>query len=98
MTTPSTSTNTGVRPLETNALGVQRFREDRPSKSEFVTIPYWESVEAMSRFAGDDPTRIHHLERDPEFLIEPLESVRILIIVASSGRFTTDAEDGRVIP
>jgi hypothetical protein len=25
---------------------------------------------AMSRFAGDDPRRIHHLARDAEFLIE----------------------------
>jgi len=38
--------------------------------TEFVTISYWESVEAMSRFAGPDPRRIHNLERDPEFLIE----------------------------
>lgn len=30
----------------------------------------WESVEAMSRFTGGDPTRIHHLDRDAEFLIE----------------------------
>ena len=35
-----------------------------------MTISYWESREAMSSFTGDDPTRIHHLERDAEFLIE----------------------------
>lgn len=92
MTTPSTPTNTGVRPLEIKALGVQMFREDRPSESELVTISYWESVESMSRFAGEDPTRIHHLERDPEFLIELPESVQILTILSSSGRTTTDAE------
>lgn len=68
------------------------FREDRPSESEFVTISYWESVESMSRFAGEDPTRIHHLERDPEFLIELPESVQILTILSSSGRTTTDDE------
>ena len=38
-------------------------------ESEFVTISYWESVEAISRFAGDDPRHIHHLERDAEFLV-----------------------------
>src|SRR3546814_5888155 len=52
------------------------LREDRADESEFVTISYWESVEAMSRFAGDDPRRIHHLERDPEFLIELPEGVQ----------------------
>ncbi len=38
------------------ALGVQNFREDRESETEFVTISYWPSIEAMSSFAGSDPT------------------------------------------
>jgi hypothetical protein len=76
----------GIRPLEEKALGVQLLREDRPDESEFVTISYWESVEAMSRFAGPDPRRIHHLERDPEFLIELPSGVQVLELVASSGR------------
>jgi hypothetical protein len=76
----------GIRPLEEKALGVQLFREDRDTESEFVTISYWESVEAMSRFAGDDPRRIHHLPRDAEFLIEMPNNVQILDIVTSHGR------------
>lgn len=83
---------TGIKPLEEKALGVQMFREDRETESEFVTISYWESVPAMSRFAGDDPSRIHHLERDSEFLIELPHSVQILDIVASSGRCTAGSE------
>ena len=51
-----------------------------------MTISYWESVEAMSRFAGPDPRRIHHLERDPEFLIELPSGVQVLDIAAASGR------------
>lgn len=76
----------GIRPLEEKALGVQLFREDRPGESEFVTISYWESVEAMSRFAGSDPRRIHHLERDAEYLIELPDGVQVLDIVSSVGR------------
>jgi hypothetical protein len=76
----------GIKPLEEKALGVHLFREDRRTDSEFVTISYWESVEAMSRFAGDDPRRIHHLERDREFLIELPQAVQVLDIVASHGR------------
>jgi heme-degrading monooxygenase HmoA len=76
----------GIKPLAENALGVQMLREDRDGESEFVTISYWESVEAMSRFAGDDPRRIHHLKRDAEFLIELPRSVQILDIVASIGQ------------
>jgi heme-degrading monooxygenase HmoA len=75
----------GIRPLEEQALGVEMLREDRPQESEFVTISYWESIEAMSRFAGKDPRRIHHLERDAEFLIELPKQVQILDIVASHG-------------
>ena len=75
----------GIKPLVEKALGVQMLREDRAGESEFVTISYWESVEAMSRFAGDDPRRIHHLERDAEFLIELPSGVQVLDIVASHG-------------
>jgi hypothetical protein len=75
----------GIKPLEEKALGVQQLREDRADDSEFVTISYWENVDAMSRFAGKDPRRIHHLERDPEFLIELPQSVQVLEISTSFG-------------
>jgi heme-degrading monooxygenase HmoA len=75
----------GIKPLIDKALGVQYFREDRETETEFVTVSYWESIEAMSRFAGSDPTRIHHLPRDPEFLIEVPDRVQILMIRASHG-------------
>jgi hypothetical protein len=51
------------------------------------SLSYWESVEAMSRFAGKDPRRIHHLPRDPEFLIELPQSVQVLEIAASKNMF-----------
>lgn len=79
----------GVKPLMEKALGVQTFREDRDSESEFITISYWESVEAMSVFAGSDPTRIHHLDRDPEFLIELPKDVQIVRLLVSHGNVGT---------
>jgi heme-degrading monooxygenase HmoA len=75
----------GIVPLVEKALGVQTFREDRETESEFMTISYWESMEAMTSFAGDDPTAIHHLPRDEEFLIELPKSVQILRLVSSDG-------------
>jgi heme-degrading monooxygenase HmoA len=76
----------GIRPLGERALGVQQLRQDRDEDTEFVTISYWASIEAMATFAGrDDPTRIHHLERDAEFLLELPESVQIMDITVSSG-------------
>jgi heme-degrading monooxygenase HmoA len=76
----------GFMPLAEKAMGAQMFREDRADESEFVTISYWESVEAMSRFAGDDPRRIHHLPRDAEYLIELPDGVQVLDFVASEGK------------
>ena len=76
----------GVKPLIEKALGVQCFREDRADEVEFITISYWESVEAMSRFAGPDPHRIHHLPRDADFLIELPTSVQVLRIRHSHGQ------------
>lgn len=64
---------------------MQSLREDRADESEFITISYWESVEAMARFTGSDPRKVHHLDRDAEFLIELPTSVQVLEIVASSG-------------
>jgi heme-degrading monooxygenase HmoA len=79
----------GIRPLEEKALGVEQLREDRESETEFVTISYWESVEAMSRFAGKDPRKIHHLPRDPEFLIEVPTGVQVLQITTRRGKIFT---------
>jgi hypothetical protein len=42
----------------------------------------------MSRFAGENPRRVHHLPRDPEFLIELPEAVQITEIAASQGAIT----------
>jgi heme-degrading monooxygenase HmoA len=75
----------GIKPLIKKALGVQTFREDRETETEFMTISYWESVEAMSKFTGGDPRTIHHLDRDSEFLIELPKEVQILRLLKSHG-------------
>ena len=76
----------GIKPLMVKALGVQYLRQDRGDETEFVTISWWENAEAMTRFTGGDPTRIHHLPRDEEFLIELPESVQVLQLVVEHGR------------
>jgi len=75
----------GIKPLIEKALGVQTFREDREHETEFVTVSYWDSVAAMSKFTGGDPTKIHHLDRDAEYLIELPKSVQILQLRHSHG-------------
>jgi hypothetical protein len=75
----------GIKPLLNKALGVQTLREDREHETEFMTISYWESVEAMRQFTGGDPMQVHHLERDEEFLIELPKEVQILRLLTSHG-------------
>jgi heme-degrading monooxygenase HmoA len=75
----------GIKPLIKKALGVQTLREDRENETEFMTISYWESVEAMSKFTGGDPRKVHHLERDKEFLSELPKQVQILRLLKSHG-------------
>ena len=83
----------GIAPLERKgALGVQMFREDRDRETEFVTISYWPSVDAMAGGTGEDPRRVHHLPRDAEFLIELPRSVQILDILETRGRCTVEAK------
>jgi hypothetical protein len=78
----------GIKPLIEKAMGVQALREDGELETEFMTISYWENIESMSRFTGGNPTRIHHLPRDAEFLIEIPRRVQILRIYESDGRIS----------
>src|SRR5690349_2811557 len=57
--------------LREQASGLDLFREDRETESEFISISYWSDEHAMKQFSkNDDPTAVHHLPRDQEFLIE----------------------------
>lgn len=65
-----------------------------------MTISYWEDMDSMRAFSGDDPAKVHHLERDGEFLIELPQSVQIFRLRKSHG--VTDnrreTEDHRETP
>jgi hypothetical protein len=67
----------GIPPLEKTALGVQLLREDGERESWFTTISYWSDLQSMTAFTKGEPTKVHHLDRDPEFLIELPERIEI---------------------
>src|SRR5262249_2200600 len=73
----------GQPPLQRGARGGRMLREDHESYCEFVTISYWDSIEAMG--AGADPNRTHHLPHDHEFLIDMSERVQILTVLETHG-------------
>ena len=51
-------------------VGVQVLRRTTGDVTEFTVISYWDSLESIKRFAGDDIEKTHHLPRDPEYLLE----------------------------
>jgi heme-degrading monooxygenase HmoA len=68
----------GVLKLKSlGATEVQMLREDQPQESHFMVISWWPERQAMTSWAGGDPNRIRHLERDAELLIELPESVQV---------------------
>jgi len=54
-------------------LGYQLMRidggPDGDAYSEFQVVSYWESLDAIRAYAGDDIRRTHDLPRDKEFLV-----------------------------
>ena len=76
----------GIPPLLETALGVQQLREDRDEETWFTTISYWPDIAAMTAFPKDEPTKVHHLARDAELLIELPERIEIhRILFAEQG-------------
>ncbi|HLW93490.1 MAG TPA: hypothetical protein VKS78_19605 [Roseiarcus sp.] len=56
--------------------GVQMLREVRNDVAEFEVLSYWDSVEAVKRFAGDDYEQVHHLPDDFKYMIGPGPTVQ----------------------
>jgi hypothetical protein len=71
----------GIPPLEKTARGVHLFREDRKDESWFTTISYWSDLDSMTAFTKGEPTKVHHLARDAEFLMELPEAIQMHRIV-----------------
>lgn len=58
-----------IRAIEGN-LGVQVLRRTENETTEFTVISYWESMDAIRKFAGPDVEKTHNLPKDPEYLLE----------------------------
>lgn len=51
-------------------LGAQVFIRKDGDIAEFTVISYWESFDAIRKFAGNDVEKTHNLAKDPEYLLE----------------------------
>ena len=51
-------------------LGVEVLRRSDRGETHFLFISYWESMDAIRTFAGDDVERAHYYPADGEYLLE----------------------------
>ncbi|MEP6912536.1 MAG: hypothetical protein ABI923_07265 [bacterium] len=63
---------TGIKRIQSidGNLGVQVLRKTTRGITEFTVISYWESIDAIQRFAGKDVEKTHNLPRDHLYLLE----------------------------
>lgn len=68
----------GIKKIESipGNLGAQVLRRTDGKVTEFTVISYWESREAIRKFAGDDIEKVRPLPRDNEYLIDPESKVK----------------------
>ena len=80
--------STGVaRMLKTDGNhGVEVLRRTDGPRTDFVVISYWESIEAVKRFAGVEYQKAVILDRDREFLVEVEPNVVHYDVVRAAGR------------
>jgi heme-degrading monooxygenase HmoA len=66
--------------------GIEVLRRTNGGKTDFIVISYWESIEAVKRFAGVDYEKAVILPRDGEFLIDVEPEVVHYEVVRAGGR------------
>jgi heme-degrading monooxygenase HmoA len=66
--------------------GVEVLRRTDGAQTDFIVISYWESIEAVKRFAGADYQRAVILPRDGEYLIDVAPEVVHYEVVRAGGK------------
>lgn len=66
-------------------LGVLGLRSIAEGRAEFLLLTFWESEEAIRRFAGDDIGRAVFYPEDDRFLLEKEDRVRHFDVVFEEG-------------
>jgi heme-degrading monooxygenase HmoA len=64
--------------------GVQMLRRVDGDIADFQVLSYWESVEAIKRFAGDNYEEVHHLPDDAQYMIGAGPTVEHFEVVANT--------------
>lgn len=68
----------------TGNLGVKILERREKDSTHFITMSYWESIEAIRAFAGDDAETAKYYPEDEDFLLEFEPSVVHYEVVGTS--------------
>lgn len=68
----------GIKKIESipGNRGVQMFRKIDGQYGDFTVISYWDSIDAIKRFAGEHYEQTHNLPKDSEYLIDMEPTVK----------------------
>jgi len=66
--------------------GVYVLRRIEGDRAHFLTVSFWESMEAIEGFAGSDPERAMYYPEDEEFLLDFEPTVEHYEILTGSRR------------
>ena len=55
--------------------GAAIWTRDDGDKTDFLVISYWESMDAIKKFAGEDTSKARYYPKDAEFLLGLEETV-----------------------
>ncbi len=65
-------------------LGVDILMREEGDVVHFLILSYWESMDAVKRFAGDDYERAKYYDEDKDFLLEFERNVQHYYVAWSS--------------
>jgi heme-degrading monooxygenase HmoA len=76
----------GIKKIESipGNLGVQVLRRNEGKTTEFTVISYWESRDAIRKFAGNNIEKVRPLPKDNEYLIKPETIVKHFDVMLDS--------------
>ena len=75
----------GIKKIESipGNRGVQMLRKIDDKYGDFTVISYWDSIEAIKRFAGENYEQTHNLPKDPEYLVDMEPHVKHLEVLVN---------------
>jgi heme-degrading monooxygenase HmoA len=75
----------GVRAIARipGSRGVQMLRNVGHEVADFQVLSYWDSIEAIKRFAGEDYEQVHHLPDDSKYMVGAEPTVRHFEVVVN---------------